>query len=230
MLPQGETAMKKKTKGGGTVIKGNIHNPKFPLGLPGERNGMAKANKKKNKAKNKSGGRKNSASVKKAASHANASTSAITRAVNQALANTKKKKKKGGGRRNSASSWKNGFTFKGLNAMDLGVGALSLIVTQALAQVLSPWVAQTSYLGIGVQVGMAAGVFAIAPANMRNAATLGAGITPVASLINRLTNNAIGTTIVQTARGFLPAPATQAPATNGQQGIAGIPRRVVRMY
>jgi hypothetical protein len=196
---------KQKTR----VIKGNIHNPKVPVGLSSERKAMPSKNKKK-KGK---GGRRNTAAKNTAAK-----PKTVIRYKTKPAAATQNKKKKR--RKNSARrSLRNGFTFKGLNAVDLGVGAISLISTQALAQAIKQWVDPGSLLGIGIQIGMAAGIFAIAPASIRNAATLGAGITPVANGINRLTGNVIGSTIENTVRGFLPAQ-VQTPANgNGMSGF-----------
>jgi hypothetical protein len=211
--------MKTKTKGT-RVVHGNIHNPaktaKWSLGLPGERNTMAaKANKPKKRSKSK-GGRRNTAAKKTSTPKSNSAAprkAASTRRPTTTKANSSRRKKK--------PSRRNGFTFKGLNAVDLGVGALSLITTQALAQAASGWIDPSSILGIGAQLGMAAVAYAVAPGSIRNAVVAGAGITPVANLINRLTGNVIGSTITDTVRGFLPAAPTPQTTTD-QQGMGSL--------
>lgn len=222
--------MKTKTTGNKSrkPVAVNIHNPpKFPLGLPGERNGMAKtktAAKNKPSSKKSKGGRRNTAAKKAASKNQQPSQQAmITRAVNAALQNRKKsgRKKK---RNSSQSVFRNGFTFKGLDAADLGIGGLSLIVTQALAEAARPWVDPRSWMGIGIRLGMAAGIYAIAPSGLRAAATTGAGILPAADAINKLTGNVIGSTITSTVRGFLPTPAPAPSAGNGAAGMAGFRR------
>ena len=203
-----------KTQQRGTsVVKGNIHNPaknaKWSLGLPGERNSMTKKNKSPKKRTKSKGGRRNTA-AKTNRPKTNPSR-ASGRAASTPKTNGRRKKKYTRSRRNTIS-------FRGLNAMDLGVGALALIGTQAVAQGVKRWVDPSSYLGLGLQLGIAAGLYAISPASIRNAVVLGAGITPVANAINRLTGNVIGTTIENAVQGVLPA--AQTTPQNG--GISGL--------
>ena len=201
-----------KQRQGASVIKGRIHNPaskaKWTLGLPGERNAMQK---KKSQKKRGKGGRRNTAAAKTNKPKVNPSQA--TRAT------TSKPKVNGRRKKKYSRSRRNTFTFRGLNAMDLGVGALALIGTQAVAQGVRRWVDPSSYLGLGLQLGMAAGLYAICPSSMRNAVVLGAGITPVANAINRLTGNVIGTTIENAVQQVLPASTPTQQNGNGMSGL-----------
>jgi len=200
----------KKQQRGASVVNGNIHNPaknaKWTLGLPGERNAMKKNRSPKKRGKSK-GGRRNTAKTSRPKTNPSRASS---KAASRPKTNGRRKKKYTRSRRNT-------FSFRGLNAMDLGVGALALIGTQAIAQGVKSWVDPSSYLGLGLQLGMAAGLYAIAPSHIRNAVVLGAGITPVANAINRVTGNVIGTTIQNAVQHVLPASMPTA-----QQNLSGL--------
>lgn len=218
--------MKPKAKAypGGKEAK--IHNPSgrgvlLTLGQPakkGNRMAKAKGSKKANTPKKNPGGSKNKKYNPQAA-----------RASSKAKKTNPTKKKP-----SKKYSRKNPFDVAGLNLTELGAAALAAISSQAITSVITD---PTSWLGIGIGIGLAALTHQVAPESVKSAATVGAGVVPAVNFINRLTNNAIGNTIRSTLQGVMPAgllgsgnsaAAQQAAAAVAQQNMAGYPRRGLR--
>lgn len=164
------------------------------------------ANQKRANAKKKKGG------SKKHRKHNSASASASSSKANPKTRKKNSKKKHYARRRNP-------FDVAGLNLMELGAAALAAIGSQATVTAITD---PTSYLGIGIGLGLAVLAAKFVPRSVRGAAVLGAGVPPVVNVINRLTNNAIGTSITSNIQRFFP---TAAPQNTNMSGMVRVPDR-----
>lgn len=216
--------MKKAAKAypGGKEVK--IHNPSgrgvlFSLGLPERNSIMAK----KANAKKKGGSKKKKKSNPGTASAKSTSTKSTPKKSNP--------KKKGGAKR---ASRRNPLPSLGsVGAMEWAVFALAAIGSRAITSLITN---PDSWGGIGLQAGLTILAGKFAPKGVRTAATFGAGGGAVVSVVNRLTNNAIQTTITQYLGKFIPpqlgAGAGAGAGAGTGAGLAGYrgPRAVTRRY
>lgn len=174
------------------------------------------ATKKANKAKRKGGSKKKKHNT----------ASAKSSSARKAAPKKNSPKKRSGKKHNSFRIKKNSFDFSGVNLTDLAAAGIAAISSSAIISVIAD---PTSYLGIGLGLGLTFAAAKFAPRSIKAAVVLGAGVVPAVNLINRVTNNAIGNTISSGIRKFVPAgllgngATAPPPADQGMGGMRRVP-------